>query len=135
MTFDDPLSIAGVIIAVIISLGGTVATLRSNLMKQTITEQKSRIENLEGMLADRDRQLEDLTAAVKLARAETELLKERLSHLEEIVSGRIDFSAIHTALDAHHAEVTHRLDSQHKVVADSLRDIKRMLQSRRVEEA
>jgi DNA repair exonuclease SbcCD ATPase subunit len=136
--FSDPVKLVGGIIALITFVGVVAAafvTLRSNILRQTISDQKLRIDNLEGTLHDRDRQVSELGQKVKLAESETELLKERLSHLEEIVSGRIDFSAISTEISHHHAEMCKRQDDQHKETLRALRDVKSMLAARRTGDA
>jgi chromosome segregation ATPase len=131
--------IVGGVITLAILLGAAYAAFRASDLRSTVSDQRHRIENLEGFLQDRDRELAEERSKRELLEGRLALVEERAGHLEEIVSGRIDFSALETHLESHHAEMVRRQDDRHDAVCTELKavramliDLKGMLEARRV---
>ena len=109
-------------------LGGAFFVGRSSNLRATISDQRTRIENLDGILAIRDRELADERAHNAALEARVAALEKQADQLSEIVSGRVDYSALETVIASHHADVMHAVDELRR----SLHDIKKMLEARRV---
>ena len=130
--FESALAIVGAVLGVAVLLGAAYAAFRASDLRATVKDQQARIVSL---TTDRDELTRDLAAE----RAERDLLARRLeqaearvTNLEEIVSGRIDFSALETNLLSLRADLTKRNDERHDVVMGALRDIKALLDAKRV---
>ena len=126
------LSIVGGLVALAVVLGAVYAAFRSSDLRATVKDQQARIVSL---TTDRD----DLALKLKAEQAERSLLERRLeaaearvTNLEEIVSGRIDFSALETNLLSLRADLTKRNDERHAETMGALRDIKALLDAKRV---
>ena len=59
-------------------------------------------------------------------------LEKQAHQLSEIVSGRVDYSALETVIASHHADVMRALDTLRDEVRAALHDIKRLLEARRI---
>ena len=129
--FESALAIVGAVLGVAVLLGAAYAAFRASDLRATVKDQQARIVSL---TTDRDelqreldagRQEQDLLAR-RLAQAEA-----RVTNLEEIVSGRIDFSALETNLLSLRADLTKRNDERHEQTMGALRDIKHLLDAKR----
>jgi Tfp pilus assembly protein PilE len=112
------------ILGLAILLGVIYAAFSSSNLRTTVKDQALLITSLK---SSRDEE--------KLRR---ELVEERLAlvedkarHLEEIVSGRIDFSALETALEHHHVEAVKRMDTIREEFLGGIRDVKGLLEAQR----
>ena len=128
---ESALAIVGAVLAAAILLGAVYAAFRSSDLRATVRDQQARIRSL---TVDRDelaRELAEERSERALLARRLSLAEERMNHLEEIVSGRIDFSALETQLEGHHHEVMRRSEERHDATLEALRDIKALLEAKR----
>jgi predicted nuclease with TOPRIM domain len=121
----------GAVLAAAVLLGAAFSVFRASDLRNTVSDQKTRIESL---ITDRNELRNDLTlkdAAIELLTRRLELVEERSKNLEEIVSGRIDFSKLENALAHHNAEVMRRLTEIEEKMLNGQRDIKALLNAHR----
>lgn len=129
--FESGLAVVGGVLAVAVLLGAAYAAFRASDLRATVKDQQARITSL---TTDRDELTRDLAQEREersLLERRLDLAEERVRNLEEIVSGRIDFSALETSLEHHHIEVTRRNDERHAEQMAALKDIKALLHAQR----
>jgi hypothetical protein len=127
-------TIIGGVLAAAVLLGAAYAAFRASDLRATVKDQAARIESL---VVERDETARALDAETKereLLGRRLELAEEKVTNLEAIVSGRIDFTALETQLIHHHAEVTKRNDERHELVMRGIHDVLAMLSARRAGE-
>lgn len=128
---SSALGIIGGVLAAAVLLGAAFAALRASDLRNTVKDQQSRITSLK---TDRDELERDLREE-KLRREKVEgrlaLIEERCNHLEEIVSGRIDFTALQEEITRLHREQLSRLAAIEKKILEGQRDIKALLDAKR----
>lgn len=125
------LTIIGGVLGAAVLLGAAYAAFRASDLRSTVKDQQARIVSL---TTDRDELTRDLQAERderSLLERRLDLAEERVKNLEEIVSGRIDFSALETQLEHHHIEVTKRNDARHEQTMTALKDVKALLDAKR----
>ena len=108
-------------------LGGAFFVGRSSNLRATISDQRTRIENLDGIVTIRDRELADERATNAALEARVAALEGQAHQLSEIVSGRVDYSALEVVIASHHADVMRALSDLHH----ALQDVKKLLDARR----
>jgi outer membrane murein-binding lipoprotein Lpp len=125
--FESALAVIAGVLGLAVLLGAAYAAFRASDLRATVKDQQARIVSL---TTDRD----ELTRDLQAERDERTLLERRLetaereiATLKDLVSGRIDFSALETQLAAHHIEVLNRLDE----ILVGQRDIKALLHATR----
>ena len=130
--FESALAVVGGVLAVAVLLGAAYAAFRASDLRATVRDQQARIVSLTTDREELSRDLAEERQGRELLEKRLSLAEERMAHLEEIVSGRIDFSALETQLDAHHHEVMRRQDERHDASMLALHDIKALLEAKRV---
>lgn len=131
---SSSLTVIGAVLASAVLLGAAYAAFRASDLRATVKDQQARIVSL---TTDRD----ELTREVTEERQQRKLLEGRLAlvedkarHLEEIVSGRIDFSALETGLAHHHTEALRRHDNTEALMHKGFRDVMALLPAKREED-
>lgn len=129
--YQSVLAIVGGVLAVAVLLGAAYAAFRASDLRSTVKDQQARIVSLTSDREELNRDLQAERDERSLLERRLALAEERVTNLEEIVSGRIDFSALETQLEHHHIEVTKRNDARHAETTASLKDIKALLDAKR----
>lgn len=119
-------SILGVL-SIGLILGAAFYVGRSANMRATISDQRTRIENLDRLVRDKDRELVDERAANAALEARVVALEKQANSLSEIVSGRVDYSTLETLIASHHADVMRAVED----LKHALHDVKKLLDARR----
>ena len=135
MTSGDVVStIVGVlVIAGIVGAGFFVG--RSSNLRATIGDQKTRIENLEGLVKDKDRELIEERNQRALLEARLAAVEAQAFQLSEIVSGRVDYSSLETLIASYYTELNRRFDDLMRENLAAFHDVKKLLEARRVGDA
>lgn len=130
--FESSLSIVGGVLVAAGLLGIAYAGFRSSNLRATVRDQQALIETIKAQREELKSELAEEKSARSLLDKRLELAEAEIAQLKEIVSGRIDFSALETSLEHHHIEVTRRYDERHEAMMLALHDIKALLEAKRV---
>jgi hypothetical protein len=128
---SSALGVIGGVLAAAVLLGAAFSVFRASDLRSTVSGQKARIDAL---LIDREEDRRDLAAkdaAIEILSKRLELNEERTKNLEEIVAGRVDFSALETQIVAFATEMTRSLAEAEKRVMQGQKDIKALLHAHR----
>lgn len=128
---SSALGIIGGVLGAAVLLYAAFNLARASDLRSTVDDQDKRIESLlrEQKLDRADLAKKD--AAIELLSERLKLTEERTKNLEEIVSGRIDFSALEAGLANHHSEAMRRLDEIERKTLTGLKDVKALLNAHR----
>jgi hypothetical protein len=109
-------------------LGAAFVIGRASSLRATIKDQKERIDALDGLNATKDRELTDDRAHTAALEARLVAVEAKAYDLSEIVSGRVDYSALETIAAAYHAEIMRAITD----IEASIHDMKKLLEAKRV---
>lgn len=129
--FESALAVVGGVLGVSILLGAAYAAFRASDLRATVRDQQARIVSLTTDRDELSRDLAEERSERSLLEKRLSLAEERMGHLEEIVSGRIDFSALETQLEHHHHEVMKRSEERHNQTLRALKDMLALLEAKR----
>jgi hypothetical protein len=111
-------------------LGGGFAVFRMTDLRGTIRDQEHALEAKDALIEVRTVELAEARLKLEELSMRLDLAEQKIQHLDEVVSGRIDFGALEVRIDQHHADIERlitlrmdRLESQYGEVLGMLRDL------------
>src|SRR5687767_11935281 len=101
MTVGEVVSTIVGVLTIGVILGGAFFVGRSTNLRATIKDQKERIDTLDGLAKDKERELVHERAANVTLETRFAAVEAQAFQLSEIVSGRVDYSALETVIASH----------------------------------
>ena len=118
--FESSLAIVGAVITIALVLGAAYSAFKSTDLRTTVKDQQARITSLQIDREELTRELAEEKKERNLLERRLELAEGEIVNLKEIVSGRIDFTALETTIEG-----------RHKAQMLVLGDIKKLLAAKR----
>lgn len=125
------LSIIGGVLGAAVLLYAAFNLARASDLRTTVADQQARIKGLVDTREELKSELKDERAERALLEKRLELIESRCQQLEEIVAGRVDFSALETEIVSFAMELTRLVAAMEKQILDGQRDIKALLKAQR----